>query len=87
MLFSQLVFLQNGSQVCSGWKLGLSPTNLMHQIYLTGLGEEQEAPKAQPIDTSLYLIKRGYFINFLGLCGFILFSTIIIGQKKHARRL
>jgi hypothetical protein len=60
-------------------------TNLIYKLSDMGDGNTSGWGLRQ-IDKSLYLIKRGYFINFLGLCGFVILTTIIVGQKKQGRK-
>lgn len=82
MCGTQLAFVSNEPQVCSGWFIGFNPIEVVSKIL-----------ELQPTETSLmtfdpmvYLINRGFFINFIGVCGLILLISMTIVESQRIKR-
>ena len=74
MVGVQLAFLNESVQVCSGWDLEVSWVQLVLN----------DIPLVSGYNANNYLIKRGTFVQFMGVVGFGLLLIFI--WLEHNRR-
>jgi hypothetical protein len=74
--------MMQGAQVCSGWRLGFSPFQIIYDFIM----QANENRRMEKYDSTIYLINRGGFIVFMGVIGFGLLIAVIINENKRAKK-
>lgn len=81
MCGTQLTFASSETQVCSGWYIGFTPIDVVSKIL-----QVSSTDTLQTFDPMVYLINRGFFINFMGVCGLILLISMTIVECQRIKR-